>query len=713
MSKANPTDLPAGPVIGTLRVAGGMRLEDTAPYALALTPPPRAARGREGEHFFVLLDLTGPASSHLYWELREVAAHAYWSTAGSVTAALRQAAAAVSRRLFHTNLLSDPSDRCYGGLTCAVLHNDDLFILQAGSAWACVLHSEYVECFPRDEELPPLGTGPLTDVFLYHVFIVTGDTLLLASPVLMREAGDQAIARVLLRADVREVLIGLEQVGAEADFTALVMRLTPPGEAPVVHEVPQPPLRPKRKPLWRRPRARPKPARKPGPGLGERLRERVKGGARSTWRGITASGVWLAGGVSTLFRRMLPSPERGTRRRTRSPRPIPKENRGVMMAIAIGIPVVLAIIVALAYLSFGAEARFQGFLNQTEAEIVLARAAGTISEEARPHWEAALEHANAASMLRPDAPAVSTLQAQAQESLDLLDGVDRLAPIQLWNFGPGTVPRQLVVHGQMIFVLNPARGWVAQLTLNPAGDGVVEDGIEPVIVRTGQQIGEGDVGDLVDFVWVDPGGERQTSGLLILEENGVLMNYDPAWGAGGGNPQLVRSFLGTPPTGTPRAVGSFGGRFYILDTVAEQLYRYEPRGDTYPDLPDRYFVTPPPRSLATALDIAIDGNIYVLYADGTILKFLQRELQPFDVRDLLGDISQVVAMAVDPDGDSGAVYVADRGSRRIVVLGPDGAFQAQFRAEEAFDELEALAVDEAARRLYTVSGGRLYIASLP
>lgn len=176
---------------------------------------------------------------------------------------------------------------------------------------------------------------------------------------------------------------------------------------------------------------------------------------------------------------------------------------------------------------------------------------------------------------------------------------------------------------------------------------------------------------------------------------------------------MVRSFLGTPPTGTPRAVGSFGGRFYILDTVAEQLYRYEPRGDTYPDLPDRYFVTPPPRSLATALDIAIDGNIYVLYADGTILKFLQRELQPFDVRDLLGDISQVVAMAVDPDGDSGAVYVADRGSRRIVVLGPDGAFQAQFRAEEAFDELEALAVDEAARRLYTVSGGRLYIASLP
>jgi hypothetical protein len=46
-------------------------------------------------------------------------------------------------------------------------------------------------------------------------------------------------------------------------------------------------------------------------------------------------------------------------------------------------------------------------------------------------------------------------------------------------------------------------------------------------------------------------------------------------------------------------------------------------------------------------------------------------------------------------------------------LGPDGAFQAQFRADEAFDALEALAVDEAAGRLYVVSGGRLYVASLP
>jgi hypothetical protein len=438
----------------------------------------------------------------------------------------------------------------------------------------------------------------------------------------------------------------------------------------------------------------------------------MKGGARSAGRGVAAAGVGLIGGARTLFRRMLPGPEREVRR-PRPPRPAPKENRAVMVAIAVGIPIVLAIVVAVAYRSFGADARFQDFVNQAEEKVSLAQAAGGISEGARPHWEAALEHATAATALQPDDPVATALQAQAQAALDFLDGIVRLQPVQLWDFGPGTVPRQLVVHGQGIFVLDPAGGRVTQLTLNPTGNGVVEQEDEPTLVQTGQHVSEGEVGSLIDFAWVGPGGERQTSGLLILEEDGALVSYDPAWVDEGGAPRFTRSLLGTPPAGTPKAVGSFGGRFYILDTTADQIWRYEPRGYVYPEQPDRYFVVPPPRPLEDVLDMAIDGNVYILHPDGTMIKFLRGEPQPFDVRGLPGDISQSVALAVDPGGSSGAVYVADRGNGRVVVLGPDGAFQAQLRADEAFDALEALAVDEAARRLYVISGGRLYVASLP
>jgi hypothetical protein len=252
-----------------------------------------------------------------------------------------------------------------------------------------------------------------------------------------------------------------------------------------------------------------------------------------------------------------------------------------MMLVAAAIPVALAIAVALAYLSLGAEARVRGFINRAQEEVTLAQAVPGKPEEARPHWEAAWEQAGAALALRPDDPVATTLQSQARTALDLLDGIVRLQPVRLWDFGPGSVPRRLVVHGQTAFVLDPAGGWVAQLTLNPTGDGVVEQGDAPIPVRTGQRLGEGEVGDLVDLTWVSLGGERQTSGLLILEQDGALVNFDPAWVDEGGTSTLMRSFLGTSPA-SPRSIGSYGGRLYVLDTGDNQIWRYDARGDTYP-----------------------------------------------------------------------------------------------------------------------------------
>jgi hypothetical protein len=758
MDLVNP-DVPSiEPVIGTLRVASGARLEDATPYVAALTTPPRAARGREDEHLFVLLDLTGLASSHLCRELREIVVQTYWSNAGSITSALRRAATAVNRHLFQMNLRSDSSERCYGGLTCAVLHGDDLFILQAGPGHACVLQGDRLVCFPRDEGLAHLGIGPLADTRLYHVFATASDMLLLASPTLVREGGYDGIVRVLPRPGVQEVLEGLEQIGIGADFSALVVRWTLTGkepvreEEPVVVETSPPPLstlpevatisvEPRKTPEppeprrgvgedlqatpveWVRQDVQPlEPTREPGPGLGERM----KGGVSSLGRGLTfvgrgvaATGTGLAEGASTLFQRMLPGAEREARPQEPRRRPIPDENRALMVALVIGIPILVVIIVALADLQFGTEGRARTFIKKAEEEIALAQAAGDNSAEARPHWEVALEHIEEAAKLQPGNVKAAELQIKIEEAegrLDSLDGIVRLAPIQLWDFGAGTIPRKMVVHGQMIFVLDLAGGWGVRLTLNSTGDGVVEEDVATLLVRTGQQVGEGMVGSMVDLVWVAQADERRTSALLILEKDGALLNYDPAWMDEAGNPRLKRSFLDTPPTGTPKAVGSFEGRFYVLDTLADesgQLWRYQPLDDAYPEQPERYFADPPPKPLAGALDMAIDGNVYILYDDGTILKFLGGELEDFDVRGLPGDLSRAVTFAVDADGSSGEIYVADKGNERVAVLESDGTFRAQFRAEGAFDDLEALTVDEADKRLYVLSGGRLYVASLP
>jgi hypothetical protein len=309
------------------------------------------------------------------------------------------------------------------------------------------------------------------------------------------------------------------------------------------------------------------------------------------------------------------------------------------------------------------------------------------------------------------------LRTQARRALDQLDDITRLQPIQLYDFGVSSQTRQLVVHGQMVFVLDPAAGWVAQVTVNRTGNGLDSSGVIPILVQSGQRIGGAEVGELLDLTWVDAESGRQTSGLLMLEQSSAVVSYDPAWSGEGGAPQLMRFLLGTPPMGPAQSVGSYRGRLYVLDPQANQIWRYAPQGETYPEPPERYFETDPSVSLATAIDMAIDGNIYVLSADGVIHKFFGGELRSFEVQGLRGHLTETIALAADPSGNSDVLYVADRGADycdgRVVALGLDGTFRAQFCAEGAFDSLEALAFDRPMRRLYVISGGRLYVASLP
>jgi hypothetical protein len=766
----------ADPAIGTLRVAGGVR-RDAAPCVVVLSSPPRAARGRDGERLFALIDLTGSATLHLYREMREVVAQEYWSASGSVTAAMRRAAAAANRHLFQFNLRAASPNRCYGGLVSAVLHGEDIFVLHAGPGRTCVLRRNQVECFPRGGQLPHLGMGVVADVRLYHTFAAVGDTLLLASSSLVQAAGEGGLARVLPRADLQEVLTGLEQVGGGVDFTALVARLPLPSAVssaettravaasrPVA--VPRPATQPReavvpiparaeepaaREAPWqsisarvteglrstRPPESRPlapldlpPPAYEPepmgeaGPGLGERLLDGarvagrklgagVKNGVRAVGRGIAAAGAALVSGVKALFWRMLPGADRRARQQKRPPRPVPKENRIVMMAIAIGIPVLVAIITLLVYRTLGAKAQFEDAKAQVEQAAQLALTSNVITET-RGHWEAVLEKAERANALSPGNERIAELQAQARQAIDDLDGVVRLAFVELADFGAGDVPRRLVVHRQTVFVLDPASGWVAQVNFELTDDGIILGQTPATLVNTGTEIDGGAVDNLVDLVWVEAGSGRMASGLAILEIGGELVNYDPAWSGEEGEPHLTRSFLDTTPK-APRAIDSFEGRLYVLDPGEGQgqIWRYDPQGEVYPDPPGHYFSVAPVRPLADAVDMAIDANIYVLHEDGAIYKYLAGEPQTFDTSTVPDGFSQPASLAVDQEGSSGRVYVADRGHQRVVVLEADGTFRAQFRADEAFDGLEALAVDEAAGRFYVFSGGRLLVAPLP
>jgi len=758
--------------VATLRVVDGPARAEAAPFAQVLLPPARTKKSGEGDELYFLFAPTSGATPRLCQALSDIVGQTYWSTSGSVTSALRRSISLANRYLFEHNLNAGREDRCYGGVGLAVLRQRDLFLLQAGPVWACVLQGNALRCFPRGERLAYLGIGPVADVRLHHVFASPGNTLLMAPHTLLKSADEEGVRRAMSSADVHSGAARLIQFG-DAGFVALLARWkqASKGDEPVpprviggaVRDLEAPPVpcpaareavraeglsdddvvleermdRPIPGRTWR-PAVR-RTSRQGGAKLSEALRRvgvgirgalagtaRILGsGLGYVWYGLAAvgSGIlallrWLIGALIITVRQTLPG-QSGDARPHSVPHPPPKENSTVVKIIAAAIPIAILVVVLVAYRQFAIRSRFDGHINGVKEQMALAQAQGGDTEEARVHWEAALEEVEAAAALEPEHPVAQILREQTRDALDQLDGIHRLALTEVVDFGSSNTARRLVLTSQTLFVLDAAEGWIAGVPTQEAGENLEGEQnpaeSRPVLVRTGQRVDGDELGALLDIVWVDAEGGRRTSALLVLEEQHRLVSYDPAWRSESGDPQLSFVELSSPRPGRPIAVGTYEGQFYVLDgtaDVAGQIWRYKPQGDAYSGEPERYFASRPEQSLERARDMAIDGHIYLLLEDGRVAKYLGGEGQPFDMKGIPGGLGEVAGFAVDPDGD-GSVYVADREKDRIIVLRPDGSFEAQLHGDPPLTSLEALAVSQGRRRLWVLSEGQIYKATLP
>jgi len=703
--------IPLEAVVGELHIVGGARQSVTLPTA-ALVAPRRAARGRTGDILFVLVELRGPAPLP-YQALMDRIEAAYWSTPGTVTSALRAALTAANDWLMDHNVQATVANRFHAGVSCAVLREAEILIAQAGPAAAYLAHHGQVERFPaRDVVVPAMGISRGIEVRFSHASLSPGDTLLLCDSATAERTSEEAVTRSIVYTGVEAALQSLEKLaGAEGqgDLIALVVEGAAEEKAAAVRERKPPPREPEAPPVSSV--AEPTPALEPQPEpeiadeaqtvawaqrVGEwmarlHLRERTIAIGGSLAAGLTVA----AQGLATILQRTLPE---GT------VRPREKGTDAALVIVALAIPIAVFVLVATAYTQQSTLARFQSLVSGARSEAAQAAALKEPSAR-RARWASALEQAKSALALQPDSAEARRVRDDAQRALDQLDIVVRLSTSLVWDFkSPG--PHRLASQGLALFVLDRTIGSVFQLTLNESGDGVTDRGGPPVRVYRTQSVGDRQVGDLVDLVWMSAGGTRTRSSLLVLD-NGGLLDYDPAW-----NLRAVSMGQGPVPTGA-RVMAAFGGNLYILDVGANQIWRYKPQGDGYAGAAEAYF-DKPPGDLSNVIDMAIDGNVYLLAADGGIRKFFVGEEKAFAARGMADPIKRPVAVTVDTEARRGALYVADAGASRIVQLNTDGAFVRQLRATgDAFDALEDLSVDERNGRLYVISGSKLYAARLP
>lgn len=423
-------------------------------------------------------------------------------------------------------------------------------------------------------------------------------------------------------------------------------------------------------------------------------------------------GERLRGGLSalpqalgTLTRRMLPeeyAPEpraKPSARRARRERLTRKQRRN--LSIILGLLLVVG-----TFAFWGAsrwrarkaqEARFQEILTDAQERLTQALAA-TDPSAAREFLAAAQSLLEEAREMKPHHPDIEGLESRGLERLDELDHVTRLALRKPFEFREaGSEPLRVVAQDNDLYILDGGVDRLYRYRWSEAA-GTLQMPPEGAILIDSKEQGE-----LSDIVWLEPGGGRERGALLILKSDGLL-EYDPLKGLSS------LSVVETASWQEPRRAGGFEGNFYLLDAGAKRILKYLPTERDYNSAPLHYIVE---AEFESAVDMAIDGDIYVLLAEGVIMKFTAGEREPFVVEGLEEGFSNPLAIFTNPGTDH--IYVVESG--RIVELSKEGRFVRQLRPsreeEEAFQELSTVFVDEGKGRLFILSGKRFYLAHLP
>lgn len=160
-------------------------------------------------------------------------------------------------------------------------------------------------------------------------------------------------------------------------------------------------------------------------------------------------------------------------------------------------------------------------------------------------------------------------------------------------------------------------------------------------------------------------------------------------------------------------VKSFNGDFmYILDPPSNTIWKYRRLRTAYGNAT----VYTSEGDLSNAVSIAIDGDIYALLRDGTILKYRKGGLLPLEIKEQpsipLENPTRIFTLA-----EHNNIYVLDSKNKRIVVYSKGQNNISTYERQVLFDSLEAneirdFVVDKDEQKILVLTADKVYIADL-
>ena len=295
---------------------------------------------------------------------------------------------------------------------------------------------------------------------------------------------------------------------------------------------------------------------------------------------------------------------------------------------------------------------------------------------------------------------IATIELELQEVLQITPLYGLTEP--LITFPVDARPKHVLVMNEDIFVIDEGRQALIQYRFDPA-TGTVADQIGQVILKQGDSIDGATVGTLADLAWLPliPGFEDRPS-LLITDRNNNLFRYDQrVEGA------TLMQVADRATWGSIGQVQTFNGRVYLADEVKGSLLRYDP--GRFEAAGEPWFAADVPVNLAGLISMEIDGDIWMLFSNGVILRWREHEMLPFSPENSIGLAETPVDMYVTRQ-ESAYIYLVDGSKERILVYDKNGTYIGQLRApeEDLLRGLSGLYIDEVGGVMYILTQTGLF-----
>ncbi|EKD49173.1 MAG: hypothetical protein ACD_63C00242G0002 [uncultured bacterium] len=145
----------------------------------------------------------------------------------------------------------------------------------------------------------------------------------------------------------------------------------------------------------------------------------------------------------------------------------------------------------------------------------------------------------------------------------------------------------------------------------------------------------------------------------------------------------------------------FGNRLYTLEPANNRIQKYSATIGGYSKGNDWLKEE---ANLSGAVDLTIDGSVYILKNDGSILKYLQGNKIGFEIRNLTKKLKSPTHIYTSDNVKH--IYVLDPENKRLVIFDKEGLMTDQYTSEN-FDDLRGMAIVESERKAYLLNGSKI------